>query len=423
MQDARQIAAFERITGQPQSQKDAVEARNGLRHIAALVMTKLSDGLIDPKLVLSWLLTHLGAPALYAGALVPIREAGALLPQLLLADRLERMARRKWMWVAGSLVQGLAAGAIALAALVLKGAAAGAAICAALAVLAVARAAASVSYKEVLGKTVHQARRGAVTGMAGSIASLAVFGFALLLISGAASGAGAIIGAIGLAGALWAAAAWVFARLEEAEGTPQGPQGLAFWSVLRQSAPLRRYIIVRGLLVSTALAPPYLVVMAQQAGAEGLSRLGGMVLASALASFLSSYIWGRMADDSSRRVLMTSGLLALAAMAAALALGAAGLAGAWWAMPAALFVLMIAYHGVRQGRSIYLVDMTPEGKRGRYGAVANTAIGTILLLAGALGGGASLMGPEAVIALFAAMALAGGILAAGLPEAAAQGGA
>ncbi|PYC49230.1 MFS transporter [Litorivita pollutaquae] len=416
MPDTLQIATFERITGKPQKTPDAGEARNGLRHVAALAMTKLSDGLIDPKLVLSWLLTTLGAPALYAGALVPIREAGALLPQLFLADRLERMALRKRMWVAGSVIQGLAALMIALAGMTLTGAAAGLAICAALAVLALARAASSVAYKEVLGKTVAQSRRGAVTGMAGSLASALIFVFAVLMILGALQGRAAIIAAVALAGGLWLSAALTFWRIEEAPSQSSAPQGLRFWSVLGESAPLRRYIMVRGLLVSTALAPPYLVVLAQQAGAAGLSRLGVMVLASAAAAFLSSYVWGRLADRSARWVLMLSGVAGGAALVAALGLDLVGLAGEALLMPLALFALMIAYHGVRQGRSVYLVDMAPEGKRGRYGAVANTAIGTILLGAGAIGGGVSLIGTQAVVAVFAVMAFAGGALALTLDE-------
>jgi hypothetical protein len=102
-----QTAVFERLTGQ--SNADDTEARNGLRHVVSLSMTKLADGLINPKLVLSWLLNALGAPAVYVGALVPIREAGALLPQIALAGWVERMAHRKWAWIAGSVGQGAAA--------------------------------------------------------------------------------------------------------------------------------------------------------------------------------------------------------------------------------------------------------------------------------------------------------------------------
>jgi MFS family permease len=144
--------------------------------------------------------------------------------------------------------------------------------------------------------------------------------------------------------------------------------------------------------------------------------LGALVLASALASLISSYVWGRLADRSSRQVLMLTGIVGAVAMVLAVALWAVGLAQAVWAMPAVLFILMVAYHGVRQGRSTYLVDMAPEDQRAAYAAVSNTVIGVILLGAGLLGGGAALLGAQATLAVFACMALAASAVAYGLPE-------
>ena len=408
--------AFARISGA----EDTVppeEGRNGLREVASIALTKVADGLIDPKLVLSWLLTALGAPAAYAGALVPIREAGALLPQIGLAAWLARMRHRRWMWAAGALVQGLAALSIAGAALLLDGAAAGLAICGALAVLALARAACSVSFKDVLGRTVAKTRRGAVTGLAGSVASLAVVVFALLLMSGLMQDRGPVIAAIALAGLCWIAAALTFSTVEEpaAEDAGQAPR-IRFLSVLRGDAMLRRFILARGLLVSTALAPPYLVVLAGQGGEAVLGRLGALVLASALASFISSYVWGRAADRSSRLVLAASGLAAAGAVALALVLDATGLFTAHWAGPAVLFLLMIAYHGVRQARSVYLVDMAEDAERAAYTAVANTSIGTILLVAGLFGGAASAIAPEWALAGYGVMAVLGAAVAFTLRE-------
>lgn len=143
-------------------------------------MSKVADGLIDPKLVLSWLLGALGARAAIVGLLVPIREAGALIPQIFFAGWLQRLSQRRWLWVAGSAGQAVSAACLVLATLTLQNAAAGIAFCAALAALALSRAACSVSYKDILGKTVGQAKRGAVTGMAGSVSAAAVLGFAVV---------------------------------------------------------------------------------------------------------------------------------------------------------------------------------------------------------------------------------------------------
>ncbi len=400
---------FDRLTGQT---TDRTSARNGLRHIASLSLSKLADGLIDPKLVLSWLLATIGVPAGFIGMLVPIREAGALLPQMVMAGRLQQMRQRRWVWVLGSAGQGVAALLIALTASALTGWWAGAVICVLLAGLAVSRAACSVSYKDILGKTVGQSRRGTVTGTAGSVSSALVFVFALLLVSGVLKSQTAVVAAIATAGGLWLAASVMLAGLHEDASTPDTPNGAGdYWCILRQDRNLRRFIMVRGLLVSTALAPPYMVVLGTQAGATATGSLGALVVASSLAGFLSSYVWGWLADRSARVMLLLSGTFGALAMAGAMALHWAGLAGQAWAIPGVLFVLMVAYHGVRQARSTYLVDISPADQRSVNAALSNTAIGIILLVTGAFGGALTWIGPLAALAGFAVMALIGGLLA------------
>jgi MFS family permease len=406
--------AYTTLAGKPEY---AHEASNGVKHVVSLTMTKLADGLINPKLVLAFLLNALGASGAFVSALVPLREAGALLPQVFLAHRLDRMRARRWMWVGGSVGQGIAAALITLAALTLEGSAAGWAFVGGVALLALSRAAASVSYKDILGRTVGKQRRGSVTGLAGSIASAGVAVFALLLVSGWVEGTVALALAVGLAAALWFAAAGLFSTLKEEPAEPgQGGETLRPWKVLRSDRVFARFVVARGFLTATALAPPYLVLLAGDDD-SGLGQLGALVIASAAASFLSSYAWGRLSDQSSRRVLIAAGVLGALAMAAAVALSLAGLATAVWAMPAALFILMIAHHGVRQGRSTYLVDIASDENRAAYAATANTLIGGLLLISGAFGGALSFIGPAAALAGFGGMALVGAWVALGLKEA------
>src|SRR6056297_1935069 len=213
--------AFSAVTGAPRDAFRRSEARNGAIHAVSLALTKTADGLIDPKLVLSWLLTALGAPGAMIGALVPVREAGALLPQLALARRVEASPRRKRFWAVGSAVQGLAALGIAAAALLWEGAAAGAAIVACLAVLAVARSASSVSYKDALARTIGKRRRGAITGLAASVAAVSVFGVGLLMAAGLFEVAVVPLAAIiALAGAAFILASVIFLTLREPDKTP-----------------------------------------------------------------------------------------------------------------------------------------------------------------------------------------------------------
>lgn len=398
--------------------EQAAEPRNFLRHVIALAGSKLGDGLVDAKLVLSWLLTHLGAGAGFIGLLVPVREAGSLLPQLFTAGAIGALPRRKWVWAVGTMVEGLAALGIAAVALTMQGAAAGAAIIGLLAVLALARSACSASYKDVLGKTVGRSRRGAATGFASSVGAAGVIVFALLLLWGPSERAVLVIGAVALAGAVWIAAGLVFSTLDE-QPQPREEilplrEAIGQLRLIRQDGQLARFIAARSLLVGAALAPPYLMVLAA-VNTEGDRELGLLVLASALASLLSSWVWGRVSDRSARQVLIWSGVAAAIALTLALGLRAMGLAGSA-GIAVVLFGLMIAYHGVRQGRTTYLVDMAPADQRAAYTAVSNLAVGVVLLAAGAVSAGLAVIGAPLVIGVFAVASAGGAIAAYGLSE-------
>lgn len=402
----------ETLTGSPPEPR---EGRDILRHVTSLSLTKAGDGLADPKLVLSWLMAHLGASSFLVGLLVPVREAGSLLPQLFTAARLRAVAQRKRVWAVAAGVQGAALLVMAGAGLTLSGTAAGVAILSALAVLALARSAASVTYKAVLGSTVSKGRRGAVTGTATSIGSVATILFALALMTGWVQREALVIGALAVAGLAFAAAGLVFATMEEtpAQATDAPATLKRVLAPLRDDPQLRRFIWARGLLTATALAPPYLVLLSQDPDSDGVQGLGALVLASALAAVLSGAIWGRFSDRSSRKVLMVAGVLGAVSMVAAVALAAAGL---HWALPGALFILMLAHQGVRVSRSTHLVDMAPDGRRADYAALSNTAIGLVLLGTGIFGALASVAGAGVTLAVFAAMAIAGGALALTLTE-------
>ena len=398
------------------------QPRNFVTHIASLGATKTADGLIDPKLVLSWLLTQLGAPAVFIGLLVPVRESGALLPQLLTAASLRRLSKRKWAWSIGSAVQGLSAAAIALSAIFLEGAAAGIAIVTALGILALARSVCSVTYKDVLGKTVSKARRGTATGTASSLAAFFVIIFGAVLATGALSRMPVVLAGLFVAAGLWLLAAILFSTLQEEAGATEGganplTAALENFGLLARDAQLRRFIAARGLLISTALAPPFMVALGSDGDAENaFGGLGLLVIASAGASLLSSYVWGRLADRSSRKVLIFSAVAATIALVATLSLNAAGLLGSVWGLPSVIFALMLAYQGVRLGRSTHLVDMATQDTRAAYTALSNTIIGLLLAAGGAFSLLAEFAGVTVVIAVLAAMSALSVLASLGLNE-------
>ena len=399
------------------------EAGNFFTHVTSLSTSKISDGLIDPKLVLSWLLTTIGAPTWLIGLLVPVREAGALLPQLFTAAALRELPQRKWAWAAGSAVQVLSAASMGLAAFFLDGAAAGYVILIALAVLALARSVCSVTYKDVLGKTVSKSRRGTATGTASTVGAAAVLVYGGLLTVGWIDRMSLVIGGLLLAGGLWMTGAALFTTLKEEPGSTEGGGNpiKSFrdnFQLLAEDKQLRRFILTRGLLISTALAPPFMVALGTdtEEASQMFGGLGLLVIASAGAGLLSSYVWGRLADRSSRKVLILTAAAATLALLATLGLNAAGLLQDIWALPLVLFVLMIAYQGVRLGRSTHLVDMASQDNRAAYTALSNTIIGTLLIFGGGFSVVAHMAGETVVIGLLALMSALAIPVAFGLEE-------
>lgn len=400
------------------------QPRNFLLHLFAFTATKIGDEIASARLVLPWLLASAGAPVWVTGWLVPIRESGALLPQLAVAGYLRRAAVRKWFWVAGSLLQAAALFGMVFVALFLYGAAAGWAVLGLLSLFSLARGICSVASKDVLGKTVSKRRRGTLMGLAGSLSGIATLGvgLALLLRDPAAWALSSYVLLLSAAAGLWALAALSFALLAEQPGATSGGANalgtaLRGLRLLATDRPFRRFVITRALLVSTSLAIPFFVLLAGQ-NLGGARDLGLLLLASGAAALLSGRFWGRWADRSSRRVMMAaaalSGLLCAGVAVSAWLDGALFASG--WPPALMLFVLALAHGGVRLGRKTYLVDMAGAETRALYVALSNTLIGGFMLLSGLFGLLAQWLGLPAVLLILALLAFAGTAMAWRLPE-------
>jgi len=403
----------------------AAVPRNATRQITAMTLQKAGDLVVDAKTVLSWLLAALGAPASFTGLLVPIRESGSMLPQAALAPLVRRMAVRKWMWVAGALLQATAVLALAAIAATLEGAAAGVAVLVALALFALARSLSSIASKDVLGRTLPKGTRGQVNGYAtigAGVASITV-GLGLRLLGGEEAQPATFAWLLGGAAVAWLLAAGVFARVEEApgehdDGADDGPGATArAIALLREDAPFRRFVTARTLLLVSALSPPFVVALATEQGGAGLQGLGGFVISSGIAALIGGRAWGRLADRSARRAMMlaagASSLLVLAFLGALLIDGARELTILY---PATYLLLALAHHGARIGRKTYVVDLAEGNKRTDYVAVSNTAIGVLLLVTGAVTSALAVFGAEVALGALALLGLLGVAVSSSLPE-------
>lgn len=390
---------------------------NFFRMASALVLTKMADLLINPKTVLAWLMTAVGAPPSLVAWLVPVRESGALIPQLVIGAWVRRHPYRKPFWVLGSILQGLCVLGMAAAVWWLAGTAAGMAIIGLLVTFSLSRGLCSVAVKDVEGKTIPRTRRGRLSGLATTFSGVGTLILTLVLFAGQRDPSLAFYAGLLISAAmLWWLAAALFARIREEGGETGGGgnalrQALSRLSLLRDDPPFRHFVITRALLMASALGAPFLVVLSQGGGSGWL--LGSFVLASALASTVSAGFWGWMADSSSRRVMLRGGALAALICLIGGGLALVGLDGRalHWFYPGLYFVLAVAHDGVRIGRKTYLVDMASGNRRTDYTSVSNTVIGVLLLIIGGLSALASTASPETALLLLGLMG-AGGVFSA-----------
>ncbi len=399
---------------------------NFLRMLLSNAASQVADSLASAKTTLPWLMLHLGAPAWMAATLVPIRESGAMLPQLLLGAMVRKLALRKWVWVGCALAQAACLAALAWTALQLQGASAGWVVLALLTLFSLARAGCSIAYKDVQGKTIPKTRRGRLSGWIAAVSGALAMLVGLTLGALPDTGSAWMYAGLFLLGATaWALAAWVFAGIREFEGATSGgisggALALQQLALLRDDAPFRRFVVARALAMGSALAAPLYVALARDALGGAITLLGLFIAIEGLAGLLSSPVWGRMADHSSRRVFaLASAGGALLSIAVALWSwwGPGADAGAArWFFPLAFLGLGICHAGVRLGRKTYLLDLAEGERRTAYVAVSNSAIGVLLLASGALGALAATVSVAGTVLVLGLAGLAGAALSLRWPE-------
>ncbi len=400
--------------------------RNFGKQVIASVCSKTGDQLSKPGLILTWLLSAIGAPAAAIGLLVPVREAGSLLPQMIVGGVIRRYRIRKGFWVVGSVLQGLAILGMAFAALTLSGAAAGWTVVGLLVVFSLSRGICSISSKDLLGKTIPKTRRGRLGGLASSISGwIAVaVGILFALYPSRELPVGVFALLLFAAAGLWILAAFVMATLIEKPGATSGGanafrEAIGSLHFLRDDPTFLRFCIARALLASTVLSMPFYVVLAHEATGGKIASLGILMIAGALATALSGVTWGKLSDASSRKTLSVAGFAAglIGCLAAALSGLDMTARAALWLYGALFFLIGLAHTGIRVGRKTYLVDHAESDNRARLVAVSNTLMGIVLLVSGSFGLLAEQIGERWIILVFALLGLTGAGLGLTLPEA------
>ena len=386
--------------------------------------SKLAEQVASAKLALPWLLSAMGAPAIFIGLLLPLRQTGTLLPQLAVAGYIRRYPIRKWFWVGSALIQVAMLMAIMAAAIALPLISASVCIVLSLLIFSMARGVGSVAFQDVTGKTIPKGKRGKMLAARSMIGGLLTIGVGLGLkayFSPSANLQPALV-LIGCGAVLWVIAALAFAAVKEESGAVAGGrnalrEAIAGWRLMRQESWFFRYLIVRAALLSIELSGPFYILYVRHLFPEHTGMLGVIVIAAGLAAVISSPFWGRFADLSSRKVLMLGGAMGAITGISALLVGLLpSMSGSNYIIALVFVLLGISEAGVLLGRKTYLIDRVDPQQRSTFVAFANSAIGLIALLFGALGIIAQAAGIKWLIGILVLLGASGSLLSYFLPE-------
>lgn len=294
-----------------------------------------------------------------------------------------------------------------------------------LAVFSMASGVGSVSFKDVLAKTIPKGKRGTLLSVRATVGGILALAAGYFIYHYIGEGEDAKLYVVLLAGAavLWFVASILFFLIKEEKGATGGSrtalnEAREGWSLLKHQPYFLRLIIARSLLLSVMLVIPFYAIFAREITGTQVSSLGLFVIANSLAMVLSSYFWGRFSDRSSKHVMAAGGLVGLIGVLTALSF--LFVPGSWQTplvFSSVFFIAGFAHAGIRLGRKTYLVDAAPEKERPLYVAVSNTLVGLVTVLSAVMGFGADLFGVEWLIGIFGVLMLSGIMISMRLPAA------
>lgn len=393
--------------------------------IISNLFTKLGDTLSNPKTVITWVMTAVNAPAFLISLIVPIRESGSMLPQVALSNLINDQKYKKQIWILGAFIQFLSIASIGLIVLNFEGNIAGWLIVLAIIVFSLSRSLGSLSSKDIVGKTIPKTRRGTLSGFSSSASGIMVLiaGLFIFYQGKYKSSLSFYSSILFFASSLWVIALIFYSRIKEEptkvdQVKTEKESVVSKLKLLQKNTHFRNFVIARSLLLCSALSSPYYVILAQKHVGKSESLLGLFIVAGGVASIISSPLWGKFADRSSKNV-MTLAIL----MASTLGISmffivnySESFRSTYILYPIVMFLLGIAHEGVRLGRKTYVVDMATGNDRTNFVSVSNTVIGIILLFTAGLSALVSYFSVEGVVLILSLLGLLGAYRSFNLPN-------
>ncbi len=386
---------------------------NFLKNACSGFCSKLAEQLVSPSVTLPWILSLVGSGSGLSGMLVPLKNLGSLLPQLMVSGAIRKYPKRKLFWAIPAFIQAVMVILMGVSLMFLDGSRAGIAVVILLLLFSMASGVSSVAFKDVMGKTIPKGKRGrllAWRATGGGILTL-LFGLALYFYLKSWDPMGIILLLVGIAAVLWVLAGVLFAWINEGPGATGGgrtpiQEFRAGLQCLKEDRNLRNFVLARAFLMGIPLAQPFFVIIGKETTRAEFSGLGIFVIASGLAAMVSSPFWGRFADRSSRKLMMGMALFGI--LNCCLVLGFMYLPSGsqtLYLFAPLILLNMMAHGGARLSRKTYLTDFAPEEDRPLYIALSNTLIGLFTLLTAGIGFIAEWFSYEVLLLFFAGMLL------------------
>jgi len=387
--------------------------------------SKLAEQIAGPNLILPWLFQLLGTPVWMFGFLMPIKQSFSLLPQMVVAGQIRQLARRKWVWVGSAIIQALCLLLMIPAALWFSPVSAGFSLLGLLVVFSIASGTASVAFQDVLGKTIDKGHRGRLLARRALVGGLLTTAAGLLLnrYREAQQDLTPVLILLLVAAVLWVLSAFFFALIREFPGAVSGgrnaiSESQAGLRLFRKYSGFRQFLTARILLLSVELATPFFVLHAGELLQLKIQSVGSLIVAIGISQILSSPFWGKMADQTSKKVMALSSLIAFGSALLALFLSFIPIHSFQYVGYLLVFVLIgLAESGVRLGRKTYLVDAVPADERATFTAFSNSFVGIIAIVSGITGLIAQWLGASVMISVIAIFMLLGFLACRQMPEA------
>jgi hypothetical protein len=382
--------------------------------VAVSFFVKLADLFTSPKTTLPWLINAVNGPSWLISLLVPVKESGSLLPQAFINTFfLSRYESRTGLWRIGASLQAVGIAGLVIVSYLLNADDNIATNLFALLFLllliltSIGRSCCSLAMKDIQANYVEKGRRGKLLGIAGTFSALLTLAVtAVWELSSNELSSATILYLLALSSLSFLITIVIMAPLSVSIDSENQDTKTAWKTQINavfKHKNTRHLLINRVLMLHTALVPPYLI--AQQAKGDD-SSLFVYIGLSALASLISSFLWGKLSDRSAITTLRLAGILSGFTL---LLFYFSTEQPSSMAVSIVFFIIMLCHEGVRTGRKTYLLDVTESANRRHVVSIVNTAVGLCLLGFGILYALIHQQLNDAIIPLMGAMILAGAL--------------